>query len=208
LALTDSAILIKAVKLPEEKKIYQFGFIPHHTSISNFAWDKLCSRLSFNFINPEWSVDRVLSELGRCETVMCEAMHGAIVCDALRIPWIPLKCYSYISDFKWQDWLLTVDLEYRPIPIPSLYDIENRLTQSERQKNQLKRVLANLGLAKKSWRTPHPRNSSQRLIDKAFNELQSATNSRVYLSSDVVCTSLLNRYLEKLEILKKIRIAA
>ncbi|MES2625957.1 MAG: polysaccharide pyruvyl transferase family protein [Pseudomonadota bacterium] len=205
LAITDSAILIKSVEVPKVNKIYKFGFIPHHTSIRNFSWDKLCSRLGYNFINPEWSVDKVLSELSKCEIVMCEAMHGAIVCDALRIPWIPLKAYSYISDFKWQDWLLTLDIPYKPIAVPSLYDAESRLTFSEKQKNSIKRTLASVGLSSKSWAAPHPQSSSQTLVDEAYKDFLSASTSEAYLSDDALCSSLLNQYLEKLENLKVIR---
>lgn len=207
LALTDSAILIKAVKMPNVEKKYKFGFIPHHTSIGNFSWGTLCAELGFNFINPEWAVDRVLSELGKCEIVMCEAMHGAIVCDALRIPWIPIKCYSYISDFKWQDWLLTVDMAYEPVEIPSLFDVERRLTLYKRQRNRLKRVLISMGISNKFRTGLHAANSSQKLIEKATNELQLATRSKTFLSKEASCDSLFNQYLEKLEVLKKSRVS-
>lgn len=203
LALTDSAILIKAVALPEERKIYRFGFIPHHTSVHNFDWSKVCAELGFNFINPEWSVDRVLAQLSKCEIVMCEAMHGAIICDALRIPWIPLKCYSYISDFKWEDWLLTIDLEYNPVSITSLYDAESRLSFFKRQRQRLKRTLTGMGLGRKSWSAPHHKDSPQKLIDKATAELRLATDSRIYLSDEATCTSLFNRCMEQLESFRK-----
>ena len=204
LALTDSAILIKSIEQPEIKKTYKFGFIPHHSSITNFSWDKLCTQIGFNFINPCWSVDKVLLELGKCEIVLCEAMHGAIVCDALRIPWIPIKCYSYISDFKWEDWLLTADMTYKPILIPSLYDIDTHLPPPERYKNHIKRAFNKIGLRRKSWSNPHPANSSQKLVDKASDLLQSATTSKIYLSSEATSDSLWHQYLEKLDELKKV----
>jgi hypothetical protein len=36
---------------------------------------------------------------------MCEAMHGAILCDAYGIPWHPVFTYPGISSSKWRDWL-------------------------------------------------------------------------------------------------------
>jgi polysaccharide pyruvyl transferase len=203
-ALTDSAILIKCVELPDIEKKYKFGFIPHHTSIGNFSWGNLCGELGFNFINPEWSVDKVLIELRKCEIVMCEAMHGAIVCDALRIPWIPIKCYSYISDFKWEDWLQTLDMPYAPIMVTSLYDVESRMTVYERQRNRLKRTLMGWGVVNKTWTASHPQNSSPTLIAKATKELQMAATSPSYLSQDARCESLFSRYLEKLDVLKNL----
>ncbi len=204
LALTDSAILIKAINIPEVNKQYKFGYIPHHTSVGNFSWENLCTELNLNFINPEWPVDKVLKELGKCEVVMCEAMHGAIVCDALRIPWIPIKCYDYISEFKWQDWLLTVDIDYEPVEVTSLFDAERRLTQYKRQQNRLKRVFKSMGAPKKYWTGSHPANSSQKLINRASKELGSATQSKVFLSKESTCNSLFERYLEKLEVLKNL----
>lgn len=38
-------------------------------------------------------------------------MHGAIVADTYRIPWIPIKLYPYINEFKWNDWALSLNIE-------------------------------------------------------------------------------------------------
>ena len=41
-------------------------------------------------------------------------MHGAIVADALRVPWIPVHTDTNILSFKWQDWCLSTGVEYVP----------------------------------------------------------------------------------------------
>ena len=41
-------------------------------------------------------------------------MHGAIVADALRIPWIPLKVMPDLLEFKWQDWCMSINVPYKP----------------------------------------------------------------------------------------------
>jgi succinoglycan biosynthesis protein ExoV len=204
LALTDSAILVRAVTLPVQAKTFRFGFIPHYLSKRNFTWERLCHELGFNYIDPEWPVDRVLSELGKCETTICEAMHGAIVSDALRIPWIPVRCYDYISAFKWEDWLYTVALPYSPVAITSVYDVEDRLPANTRRKNKLKRQLHKLGFWNKGWDLPKAATSPRRLIDQARQELLAASTTRSYLSTDSRCNSLTERYLEKIDDIRKL----
>jgi succinoglycan biosynthesis protein ExoV len=51
--------------------------------------------------------------------VLTEAMHGAIVADTLRVPFVPLVSSREISSFKWMDWTLSMDLPYRPIRLPA-----------------------------------------------------------------------------------------
>lgn len=205
LALTDAAILIRTVPLPSQARASHFGFIPHCTSNSHFAWDVLCKELGFNYINPSWSVDQVLEEFRKCEVVLCEAMHGAIVCDALRIPWIPVSCYDHISAFKWEDWLQTLDLPYAPISISSLYDGEARLRPSARLKNRFKRQLLELGCYREDWSLPLPPASPPHLLERAREELRLASMTTPYLSADAKCDSLTARCLEKLEIVRKLR---
>jgi succinoglycan biosynthesis protein ExoV len=48
-------------------------------------------------------------------------MHGAIVADAVRVPWVPVRLYEQVLDFKWRDWCQAVALDYAPTIIPALY---------------------------------------------------------------------------------------
>jgi succinoglycan biosynthesis protein ExoV len=48
-------------------------------------------------------------------------MHAAIVADTFRIPWVPVVTNARINEFKWRDWTSSLDLEYAPERIPSIY---------------------------------------------------------------------------------------
>lgn len=46
-------------------------------------------------------------------------MHGAIISDAFRIPWIPVKCFPFIDEFKWLDFTSSMnikDFEFNFLP--------------------------------------------------------------------------------------------
>jgi hypothetical protein len=41
-------------------------------------------------------------------------MHGAIIADTFRVPWVPISTRPSINTFKWLDWSESMGLEYRP----------------------------------------------------------------------------------------------
>ena len=102
LAITDSAVLIRRVISNQDFKKYRFSYMPHY-ELAGQGWENVCHDLGFGYIDPRWSVNKVLSIINQTETLLTEAMHGAIVADALRIPWIPVVTNSSILSFKWQD---------------------------------------------------------------------------------------------------------
>jgi succinoglycan biosynthesis protein ExoV len=94
------------------------AFFPHYNSVRFSRWRGACHQLGFSFIDAHGTPRQVLDALAGARLVLAEAMHGAIVADTLRIPWIPLVCSPEISSFKWTDWTMSLDLPYRPIAIP------------------------------------------------------------------------------------------
>ncbi len=126
LAVTDGAILVRRLFQPTGEKLSSFGFMPHihHTKFAGTAWQEICSQIGFLYIDPSWPVEKVLSAISQTEVLIAEAMHGAIVADALRIPWIPVITSTRILEFKWHDWCSSIGLVYRPhylIPLPEFY---------------------------------------------------------------------------------------
>lgn len=114
LAVTDGALLLrKLVDLNPVAKEYPFSYMPHY----NFAgdgWQQACERIGFGYISPAWEIEDILTRIRRTEVLICEAMHGAIVADALRVPWISVTTHPSILPLKWQDWCASMELEYQP----------------------------------------------------------------------------------------------
>lgn len=203
LVITDAAVLIRAVRGARvEQPMHRFGFIPHCQSNRLYDWSAVSAELGIHHIDVRWGVDRVLAEMSRCEVLICEAMHGAIVADALRIPWIPVSCYEDISAFKWRDWLSTVELAYQPVRITSLFDAERGLDGGQRLKNVAKRTLRRSGIWSSHWTEPPPARTRIAQRDRAVRELAQASTGRVYLSRDALLQQHVDRYLEKLDMVR------
>ncbi len=119
LGVADGAILVRRLININSRKVHKFAYMPHY----NFAgegWKSVCEQLGFGYIDPSWPTEKVLSSINNTEILLCEAMHGAIVADALRVPWIPIVTHPTILPFKWQDWCLSIGVEYQPVPMKRL----------------------------------------------------------------------------------------
>ena len=119
-ACVDPAILVGDFFSYEGDKEYTYAYMPHyHQAIFNGEeWEQICAKAGIHYIDPRlkkgYSFEDVLKEIAKAEVLLSEAMHGAIVADALRVPWIPVRTTSSILAFKWQDWAASLEMEYRP----------------------------------------------------------------------------------------------
>jgi len=122
LAITDAALLVRRLFQPTSQKTSRFAFMPHvhHATYAGTVLQDICTQVGLGYIDPRWSVKKVLTSISRTEVLLAEAMHGAIVADALRIPWIPVLTSPRILTFKWHDWCSSLKLEYHPYYIPPL----------------------------------------------------------------------------------------
>lgn len=119
-AITDAAALLSVANglMPQMSGGGDVVFFPHYNSVSASRWPDICERLGFVFVDAHWSPHVILRVLGGARLVVTEAMHGAIVADTLRVPWIPVVCSPEIATFKWRDWTASLGLPYQPIEIP------------------------------------------------------------------------------------------
>lgn len=122
-AITDGGILVRRCFAATGEKKNAHGFMPHihHANFADVAWKTICAQVGIKYIDPRWSIEHILQAIGETEVLLAEAMHGAIVADALRTAWIPVITSPRILSFKWQDWCASIDVPYTPwqlLPLP------------------------------------------------------------------------------------------
>lgn len=125
LAITDPVMLLhRWVPHPVDEKVFRCSFMPH-VDFASKRLKAICSSVGINYISPAWEHDRVISLVGQSERLITSAMHGAILADALRVPWTPIGAGGDVIPFKWHDWCQSLELEYRPTPMVPIYPWTN-----------------------------------------------------------------------------------
>ncbi len=119
-AMTDSAALLATAPalVPAGQKRDDIVFMPHYNSVEHSRWPQICRQLGITFVDARGSVDWTLDRIARAKLVLTEAMHGAIVADTLRVPWIPVLSSPAILPFKWVDWTQSLGLDFQPLVLP------------------------------------------------------------------------------------------
>jgi succinoglycan biosynthesis protein ExoV len=113
LAIADSAILLRAVPLPPPAGGIDIAFMPHIDSLDRSRWDEVCRLAGITFLDPSAPVETTLAQIRGARLVVTEAMHGAIVADALRTPWIGITPFNSSHRAKWSDWAASIDVPLR-----------------------------------------------------------------------------------------------
>jgi succinoglycan biosynthesis protein ExoV len=122
--ITDPAILLANMEFSSPQQQDLIGYVPHH-ACANPLWEQTCNELGIKYIDPRNSFTKVMNELRSCRLILAEAMHGAIVADAMRIPWIPISSAKKINSFKWNDWCSSMELNYEPQLVSGLWDVDD-----------------------------------------------------------------------------------
>ena len=152
LGIGDAAILLRSLIPHGVPKRYKVSFMPHWETTLDGNWELACQLGGIHYIDPCAPVEQVLAEIQASELVLTEAMHGAIVSDALRVPWIPIKPLVSIHHMKWHDWASALDLELKPVAmlpsslleIAALHFHEHRRRLADRIREQA-RFLQHVG---------------------------------------------------------------
>lgn len=147
--ISDPALLVNRKFDFDIEKKHPISYMPHVSSAMD-EWKIVCDDLNIFFIDPRQSVESTLKDIASTELLITEAMHGAIVADALRTPWVPVTTQQMINQIKWQDYCSSVSLEYQPMNISPLWTPINSLTGKLKAgarktivKSQLKKVIKN-----------------------------------------------------------------
>jgi succinoglycan biosynthesis protein ExoV len=143
----------------------QTGFMPHFESLRRGDWKEAARVAGVQLIDPRSDPHIVLREIADCRLLISEAMHGAIVADTLRVPWIAIEPQATIHRSKWHDWAGAVGLtiRFQVLPPSSLYEwvATGRLAGRQSIDMAIQRVAG-----------PLQRIGARQLIDRAADALR------------------------------------
>lgn len=133
------------------EKTHEIGLIPYFRSMNIVNWKRIAKETSMYLISPCTDEKRsaldVVKEIASCKYIVTEAMHGAIFADILRIPWsrFIFSTYKYeqanVADFKWMDWMYSMDLKHELFPIiPLTCKINNAVYRLSNQNIEFKYI--------------------------------------------------------------------
>lgn len=113
--LTDPAAL--AVRLRRFADIRTRGrrplFIPHcYSDVDrSYDWPAIATAGGVDYLSPRGNAVGVIQAIAGAPLVLTESLHGAIIADAFRVPWRPVRVgVSQLKLFKWQDWCASLEL--------------------------------------------------------------------------------------------------
>jgi succinoglycan biosynthesis protein ExoV len=124
--LIDPAAMIPT--LPAFRGIPRAGrpiFVPHSDSVERHDWAAACAAAGLDYVSPQGDSRKVIARLAGAPLVLAESMHAAIIADAFRTPWIPVRIGYKFLPFKWEDWAMSVGVTLGDIP--PLFALEERL---------------------------------------------------------------------------------
>ncbi len=138
-AITDPAILTPSV-FPPKPKEDKIIFVPHYETAFNPLWKIVCEKAGVKYVSPMAPVEEVLGEISSAKLVITEAMHGAIIADLYRVPWVPVMTSSRINQFKWKDWSssLGFETEFYVLPTIGWTDVFRTVTNDIKTAKKLK----------------------------------------------------------------------
>lgn len=113
LGVGDAAILVRSCVARPARKAHRISFMPHWESAADGQWAEASRAAGLRYIDPCDTVENVLTQIQESEVLVAEAMHGAIVADALRVPWIAVRPIQSPNRAKWHDWASALDVTLR-----------------------------------------------------------------------------------------------
>ncbi len=105
-AITDPAAMVSTFE--SFQNINSTGeviFIPHvGTAKLPLNWDGIADRAGVRYLSPAGESHEVIRGIAGARLVLAESLHGAIIADAFRVPWLPISISPTFNEHKWRDW--------------------------------------------------------------------------------------------------------
>lgn len=194
LALGDSAILLRAlVDCSGPNPNGPIGYVPHWESMERGNWEQVCKLAGMKLIDPRGTVEEVLDQIRQCRFLITEAMHGAIVGDALRVPWIAIAPQDSKHRDKWFDWAEALDIKLQTHYLPP--STINEVRAKIRHKKLLHLFVYAL------YKSPIAALVNRRLTAKAAQQLKEISHLPTSLSSDAAIEAATRAMQEKVDLL-------
>ncbi|RFC67893.1 MULTISPECIES: polysaccharide pyruvyl transferase family protein [Mesorhizobium] len=120
-ALTDGAILAPNVLGIDSRNVERkgVGLIPHWESELEGGWKEAATLADMELITPIDDPVNVFQAINRKSLILTESLHGAIVADALGVPWLAIGTSGNVSIFKWTDWAMSLGVKLRIYQVPA-----------------------------------------------------------------------------------------
>ena len=120
--LTDPAMLLRDFpEIRSQARTADVGFMPHIWSTTNWDWKSLCEEVGIQYIDPHAPALQTAKRIAGLRRLITEAMHGAIVADAVRTPWVAVSVSPSFESFKWCDWGGSLGMPIFFHHLPDLY---------------------------------------------------------------------------------------
>jgi succinoglycan biosynthesis protein ExoV len=185
LALGDPGVLVRRLLAGQPRTADLVGFMPHWESATRGNWQAVCARAGVTFVDPTAPVEQTLATLLGTRLLVTEAMHGAIVADALRVPWVPVLPFDPRNRAKWDEWAGPLGIDLRPhrLAASSLQELgSDRLERFLRRHPSVVRALApveRVQIARAAgWlarvASAEPSLSDERVLDRQIARMEEA----------------------------------
>ena len=199
LAIADSAVLLRAMDLPAPDESVGIAFMPHYESLERGDWAEACRLAGMTLIDATEPVEKVLAQLRGARLLITEAMHGAIVADALRTPWIGARPIYGGHHRKWLDWAGALDVKVRLNPLKPTSVLEYYIGRTGRG--------GALGKVGRFSASPLARLPNRVLTASAARHLQQMAKLEPQLSSDAKIAEVTERALAAVDTFVRSRAA-
>lgn len=148
--IIDPGVLINKFFTKSTSPANAISFMPQISSMVRTpgVWEKASSELGYQFISPTDDVTTTTERICNTGVLLTESMHGAIIAESLRVPWIPIITRKEILPFKWEDWCASIEIEYKPIYTAELGNSDqDSFSEKLKTKINYKRIIKQLNQA-------------------------------------------------------------